>query len=357
MNANMTSYYAKSQSQHTEQMNVVFIIYPDIVLLDLVGPLQVFTHARQKGQTAPAYKTHVASFEGGQTETNTILHIDSEPLSNWQDKHARTPIHTLVFVGGDGAVPAANDGALVDLARRLAKRAFRVCSVCSGALVLAATGLLNGRRAVTHWEDCDHLAAQYPAVNVEVDPIFIKDGNIWTSAGITAGIDMALAIIQEDLGKAAAIDMARSLVTPMVRSGGQSQFSADLDRQSRDGNETFVQLHRWISNNVAARLSVSDLAQECGMSPRNFSRRYTAVMGLSPAKAVEVVRVDAARDLLASSGKSIKVIATKCGFQDDERMRRAFLRVINTSPSDYRKQFRFDLTARKTGTAPSDTQE
>lgn len=331
----MTSFYAKIP----QPMNVVFIVYPDIVLLDLVGPLQVFTHARKNAQSGPAYQTHVVSFDGGPTETNTILLIDSDPLADWFEKHQDTPIHTLVVVGGDGAVVAALDPSFIDQVKQLAGRSQRVCSVCSGAFVLAAAGLLDGLRAVTHWEDCDHLAAQYPSVNVEVDPIYIKDGNIWTSAGITAGIDMALAIIEEDLGTAPAIEMARSLVTPMVRSGGQSQFSPELDRKARDTEGRFGLLHDWVTSNLRQNISVDDMAERCGMSSRNFSRQYTATMGTSPARAVEAIRVDAARDLLGATEKSVKVIAVNCGFQDDERMRRAFLRQIKTTPSQYRAQF------------------
>lgn len=331
----MTTFYAKSP----EQMNVVFIVYPDIVLLDLVGPLQVFTHARKNVRSGPAYQTHVVSFDGGQTQTNTILKIDSDPLADWFEKHQDTPIHTLVVVGGDGALVAALDLPFVSQVRQLAKRSQRVCSVCSGAFVLAAAGLLNGRRAVTHWEDCENLAAQYPAVNVEVDPIYIKDGTVWTSAGITAGIDMALAIIEEDLGTPAAIEMARSLVTPMVRSGGQSQFSPELDRQARDTAGRFRALHDWVSGNLGQSISVDEMAEHCGMSSRNFSRQYTATMEISPARAVEAIRVDKARDLLRTTEKSIKSIAVTCGFQDDERMRRAFLRQIKTTPSQYRAQF------------------
>ncbi|WP_299625192.1 helix-turn-helix domain-containing protein [uncultured Tateyamaria sp.] len=339
----MTPFYAKDTPRDVPPdapMNVLFVVYPDIVLLDLVGPLQVFTHATKGEGAGPAYRTHVVSLAGGATATNTILPIGTDPLADWLDPHCDVPIHTVVFVGGDGAIPAALDADFVAQATVLARRAGRVCSVCSGALVLAATGLLDGKRAVTHWEDCDKLAADYPAVAVEVDPIFIKDGHVWTSAGITAGIDMALAMIEEDLGKPAAIAMARSLVAPMVRSGGQSQFSAELDRQARDADGLFSPLHAWISDNLARRLTVEDMARECGMSPRNFSRRYANVMGVSPAKALEVVRVDAARDLLATTDKGVKVIAKHCGFQDAERMRRAFLRVARTTPSKYRQQFR-----------------
>lgn len=201
----MTSFYA-----NPDPRRVLFVVYPNIVLLDLVGPLQVFTHACKTPDANPAYKTHVVSRTGGQILTNTIVQIDSEPIT----AHLSTPIHTLVIVGGDGAYPAAEDKALIQQITQLADNATRICSVCSGAIVLAAAGLLDGRRATTHWEDCDNLAAGYPTVEVDVDPIYVKDGHIWTSAGITAGIDMALAIIEEDLGKPAAIAMARSTSRP-----------------------------------------------------------------------------------------------------------------------------------------------
>ena len=331
----MTSFCAKS----SHPLNVVFIVYPDIVLLDLVGPLQVFTHARENPQSGPAYQTHVASFDGGRIETNTVLPIDSDLLADWLDEHENQSLHTLVVIGGDGAIPASLDPPFVRQIGRLASKAHRVCSVCSGALILAAAGLLDGRRAVTHWEDCDYLAAQFPAVNVEVDPIYIKDETVWTSAGITAGIDMALAIIEEDLGVPAAIEMARSLVTPMVRLGGQSQFSPELDRKERDTEGRFKPLHDWISSNLRQIISVECMAMRCGMSARNFSRQYTATMGAPPAKAVEAIRVNAARNLLGVTNRSIKAVAIDCGFQDDERMRRAFLRQIKTTPSQYRTQF------------------
>ncbi|ABD55498.1 GlxA family transcriptional regulator [Jannaschia sp. CCS1] len=322
----MTSFSAKP---------VLFVVYPNCVLLDLVGPLQVFTHARETPDGANAYQTHVASKSGGMIGTNTVLDIDSSPLEEWRDR----PIHTLIIVGGDGVYPAAKDVPFVRQIKALADQAQRICSVCSGAILLAAAGLLDNRRAVTHWEDCDQLAKGYPDVRVEVDPIYIRDGAVWTSAGITAGIDMALAIIEEDLGHASAIDMARSLVTPMVRSGGQSQFSAELDRQARDTQRQFAPLHAWIKDNIAQKISVEDMAQICGMSGRTFARRYALAMGSPPAKALEAIRVDRARDLLSGSDQSLQAIAITCGFLDVERMRRAFLRQIHTSPSEFRKQF------------------
>lgn len=340
MNDNMTSFYAKPPADQDSPKHVLFLVYPDIVLLDLVGPLQVFTHARG-GPTVPHhYQTHVASLHGGSVVTNTILQIDSDPLARWSDAKTTLPFHTLVIVGGDGAIEASQDAQMVAEVKNLALRAERVCSVCSGALLLAATGLLDGRRAVTHWEDCDRLASEYPKVNVEVDPIFVKDGHLWTSAGITAGIDMALAIVQEDLGPQPAIDMARSLVTPMMRSGGQSQFSASLDRQSSDITGQFAPLHTWVQSNLAQTITVETMADKCAMSPRTFSRRYVKTMGLPPAKAVEEMRLEAARDLLATTDKSTKLIAARCGFRDPERMRRAFQRAFKVSPTVYRSQFR-----------------
>ena len=182
----MTSKTAKSSASSSNPRLVVFVIYPDIVLLDLVGPLQVFSHAHDQVTLANGYRCRVVSVAGGLTPTNTVLSIRSDPISSV----AHQEIHTLVIVGGDGAIPGMHDPILIDAISVLAEGAKRVCSVCSGALVLAATGLLDGRRAVTHWDDCAMLSEEFPNVNVELDPIFIKDGDVWTSAGITAGIDI-----------------------------------------------------------------------------------------------------------------------------------------------------------------------
>ena len=340
MNDNMPPYHAKIHEAPSDQRVVVFVVYNGIVLLDLVGPLQVFTHAHAVGQDRPAYKTHVVSVKGGAIGTNTIVDVDSESLSKLCGTPDEFEIDTLVVVGGNGAQVAKDDAELVRQVGDLAKRARRTCSVCCGAFVLAAAGLLDGRRAVTHWEDCELLAARFPKVKVEVDPIFIKDGPIWTSAGITAGIDMALAVVQEDLGNASALQMARSLVTPMIRSAGQSQFSAELARQTKDAKGEFAALHDWMRDNLSAQISVSDMADHCGMSARNFSRRYAASIGLPPAKSLEQMRVDAASQLLIETDHGMKAISMTCGFGDQEKMRRAFHRHLNTSPSSYQAHFR-----------------
>ncbi|MEM7732466.1 MAG: GlxA family transcriptional regulator [Pseudomonadota bacterium] len=322
-------------SHSAKPRNVIFVIYPNIVLLDLVGPLQVFSHALDPDTGAPGYACRVMSMTGGMIPTNTAVSIPSEPMAEVRD----SDIHTLILIGGDGAIPAMTDAPLIAEIRKLAQGAARVASVCSGALVLAATGLLDGRRAVTHWDDCAMLADTFPKVQVEMDPIYIKDGPIWTSAGITAGIDMALAIAAEDLGRASAFAMARSMVTQMVRSGGQSQFSPVLSRQWRDRAGQFDALHDWIGENLANDLSVEVLADRSAMSPRNFARVYAKSMGVTPTKAVEAMRIEAAQALLETTDLNVKTISARCGFNDEERMRRAFLRQLSVSPSEYRQNF------------------
>ncbi|WP_282607784.1 GlxA family transcriptional regulator [Pelagibius sp. Alg239-R121] len=332
----MTSFSANSRNSDNDPRQVVFVVYPDIVLLDLVGPLQVFSHALDPETGANGYECAVTSFESGMVETNTVISIPSEPISSYLKRR----IHTLVVVGGDGANTAMRDRALLEKISKLASTAQRVCSVCSGALVLAATGILDGRRAVTHWDDCKTLEEEFPAVQVEIDPIYIKDGHVWTSAGITAGMDMALAIVAEDLGRPTALQVARSMVTHMARSGGQSQFSPTLNRQLLDATGRFESLHQWIAENLKLNLGVAVLAGRVNMSARNFSRLYSRQMGLTPAKAVEAIRTEAARNLLETTDLGMKQIAAQCGFNDEERMRRAFMRLLNVSPSDYRQGIR-----------------
>ncbi|MEM8841131.1 MAG: helix-turn-helix domain-containing protein [Pseudomonadota bacterium] len=318
---------------------MIFIVYPGIVLLDLVGPLQVFTHACLDATDIPAYRTHVVSLDGGSVATNTIVQIDSTPLHTVLAQLEDGELDTIVVIGGNGAEVAAHNQRLVHQVAKLSEQARRTCSVCCGAFVLAAAGLLDGRRAVTHWQDCALLAARYPEVSVEVDPIYIKEGSIWTSAGITAGIDMALAVVQEDLGKGPALRLARSLVTPMIRPAGQSQFSADLARQTQDAEGEFAALHEWLRKNLARPVSVPEMAERCAMSERSFSRRYAANVGVPPAKSLDRMRVDAARNLLAEGDRSMKAVAAACGFQNQEKMRRAFHRHLHISPSSYQAMF------------------
>lgn len=336
----MPPFHANTPRPDPDKPNVVFVVYDGIVLLDLVGPLHVFSRACEDGTDELAYNTYIASVEGGLVQTNTIVQVDSLSLAELCDASRGIEIDTLVIVGGDGANAAETNTELVEQVATLSERARRTCSVCCGAFLLAASGLLDGRRAVTHWEDCELLATRFPKVNVEVDPIYIKEGPIWTLAGITAGTDMALAVVREDLGPGPALHLARSLVTPMIRSAGQSQFSSDLARQTHDLAGEFAALHDWLRDNLAMPINVGDMAERCSMSSRSFSRRYAANVGLTPARSLERMRVDTARNLLVETDHSIKVVAKRCGFGDQEKMRRAFHKHLRTSPSSYQSLFR-----------------
>ena len=317
-----------------QSKTIAFLVFGDVKLLDIAGALQVFADANLV--RVDSYKTVVISMNGGQTNTDTVLSIPTERAADWLNRK----VDTLIIAGGPGARAASQDAGVISQVRAIAARCERVGSICTGAFVLAAAGLLDGRRAVTHWESCMELARAYPRVRVETDPIFIKHEHIWTSAGVTAGIDMALAMVTEDFGRPIALALARLLVTYMVRPGGQSQFSAALDRQIEDSSGRFDKLHCWIGNNLQNDLRVEQLAEQANMSPRNFARVYTAHTSQSPAKAVERMRAEAARQLLEDTDLPVTVIAERCGFGDDERLRRALHRTLNVSPSDYRQRFK-----------------
>jgi len=220
---------------------------------------------------------------------------------------------------------------------RRAERARRVASVCTGAFLLAASHVLDGRRAATHWSVCADLARRFPAVHVESDPIFVNDGPVWTSAGVTAGIDLALALVEQDLGRTAALAVARYPVVFLKRPGGQAQFSATLSLQSAD--DKFGALHHWINAHLSDDISLPVLARQAGMSERSFSRHYQEATGLTPARAIERLRVEEARRLLSESGLPVKRISRRCGFGSEETMRRSFLRVLAATPQDYRARF------------------
>ncbi|MDB3935603.1 DJ-1/PfpI family protein [Granulosicoccus sp.] len=332
----MTSKSAK-RSILRRHRNIVFFVYPGIKTLDLVGPLQVFNDTKQHVETGSAYMTSIVSLHGGEIISDTGLTVASESVSRWR----RRKVHTFIVVGGDGAQFAADDPNIVDSIKLLSSKSERIASVCTGAFLLARCDLLNGRSAVTHWQSSKALAEMYPKVRVETDPIYINDGEVWTSAGVTAGIDLSLALVSDDLGRETALSLARSLVSYVVRPGGQSQFSTALYFQTRDSSNSFEKLHQWILGNLHQNLSVDALASQANMSSRNFSRLYRVECGTTPAKAVESMRIEFARQLLEGSKYSIAKIAEVSGFKDDERMRRAFIRQLNVSPIDYRNRFRF----------------
>jgi transcriptional regulator GlxA family with amidase domain len=314
---------------------VEVLAYPLVQLLDVTGPLQVFAsandHVTQAGGTPPYVLRVVAN--GGQGVMATAgLGIATGPLPR-----TGAPPDTLMVAGGPGVDAAAADTALVEWVRQRANKARRVASVCTGAFLLGAAGVLDGRRAVTHWSCCAELARRFPAVRVESDPIFVRDGSIWTSAGVTAGIDLALALVEEDLGRTVALAVARYLVVFLKRPGGQAQFSEALSMQSAE--DEFGALHQWINKHLSDDLSLPMLADQAGMSERSFSRHYAEATGVTPARAIERLRVEAARRLLSESRLPVKRISQRCGFGSEETMRRSFLRVLQATPNDYRARF------------------
>ncbi|HEY5299897.1 MAG TPA: GlxA family transcriptional regulator [Acetobacteraceae bacterium] len=315
------------------------LAFPSVQLLDVTGPLQVFASANDllaEAGGVPPYAPLVVA-RGGQGGTGGVTASAGLALATAPLPPADAALDTLLIAGGPGVEAAIADPVLLDWLRERAGRARRVASVCTGAFLLAASGVLDGRRAATHWSCCAELARRFPAVHVEPDPIFVRDGPVWTSAGVTAGIDLALALVEQDLGRTAALAVARYLVVFLKRPGGQAQFSAALSLQAAE--DKFGALHDWITAHLADDISLPALASQAGMSERSFSRHYVAATGLTPGRAVERLRVEAARRLLSESGLPVKRISRRCGFGSEETMRRSFLRLLAATPQDYRARF------------------
>lgn len=313
---------------------VEILIFPDVQLLDAAGPLQVFVTANETAAAAGRplpYAPRVMAVPAGAVMSTAGLALVAAPLSA-----PGRALDTLVVAGGRGVHAAAGDPRLLRWIVQRSRLARRTASVCTGAFLLAAAGLLDGRRVTTHWRHCAELARRYPTLVVESDPIFVRDGDVWTSAGVTAGIDLALAFVEADLGRDVALAVARQLVVFARRPGGQAQFSAALGLGVA---AEFDGLHAWMSHNLHRGLSVPELAARAGMSERSFARRYLAATGSTPSRAVEKLRVEAARTALGKTRRSIKEIARHCGFGSEETMRRSFLRVLAVAPRDYRERF------------------
>ena len=285
----------------------------------------------------PGYRTVVASPDGGPVRTESGLQIGAD-ASTARLRRSHLPIDTLVVVGGDGSRDAAADPRLVGDVAALAGRARRTASVCTGAFVLAKAGLLKGRQATTHWASCDRLAEAYPDTDVVADRIFVRDGNVWTSAGVTAGIDLALALVDDDHGAELAHEVARWLVVFTRRPGGQAQFSAQL--QSGPGRTPGIaSIQRWAPDHLTADLTVDALARRVAMSPRTFARLFRNETGTTPAAFVESLRVEAARRLLETTDLTIDAIADRVGLRHAETLHRAFRRRVGTTPDTYRQHF------------------
>jgi transcriptional regulator GlxA family with amidase domain len=323
--------------------DVVILVYPDVQSLDVTGPLEVFSAARQLLELEAAergarrdggYRTLVVSPDGAPVVTSSGLRI----LPDAAMGEAPAAIDTLLVAGGAGSGRLCRDRATVDWIAVRAESARRVASVCTGAFALAAAGLLDGRRATTHWAAAAELARRHPEVLVDPDPIFVRDGSVWTSAGVTAGMDLALALVEEDLDRELALRIARQLVLFLRRPGNQSQFSATLAAQE-PRRSALRDVQRFAVEHLAADLSVQALAERAHMSPRNFARSFRVETGVTPARYVERLRLEAARRRLEDGREPLGAIAMACGFGAPETMRRVFLRALGVGPAEYRRRF------------------
>jgi transcriptional regulator GlxA family with amidase domain len=317
--------------------HIVFTAYEGVSLLDLSGPLEAFRVAADfaiKGQDT-SYECTVVSSRGGHVKSADGVELNAKSVRSIANK----PIDTLIVPGGFFVEDVTRDRDLIRWIGKVAPKCRRVCSVCVGSFQLAAAGVLDGRRAATHWMHAPLLASRHSNVTVEPDAIFVHDGNVWSSAGVTSGIDLALALIEQDAGREVAINVARILVVYLKRAGGQSQYSTLLSAQAESGSDAFNELEQWVAEHLKGDLRVVALAERVHMSPRNFARVYTKTRGRSPAKAVEAIRIDAARRRLEETPDRIEAIAGKCGFSGEEQMRLAFVRTMGIVPRDYRKRF------------------
>ncbi|HVE16641.1 MAG TPA: GlxA family transcriptional regulator [Chthoniobacterales bacterium] len=323
-----------SRIRRRGRKRVAIVAFPPVRELDVVGPVDVFATAnRLAGEDL--YSPVIAGAEGA----GTIVGMSGLSLVGETTLRAfRGAVDTLLIPGGWGCENLKPKAATVTSLRKLADRSRRVGSVCTGAFLLARTGLLDGRRATTHWSFSAQLAAAFPEVEVDAAPIWIRDGKYYTSAGVTAGIDLSLALVEEDHGAALALQVARNLVVFLRRPGSQAQFSVSLNLQAGDRNP-FHELLVWIADHVGDDLSVPRLAERAAMSPRNFHRVFVATTGKSPARFVEEARVEASCRLLETSDLSLDAIAERSGFGDADVMRRSFLRHLDSSPARYRRHF------------------
>ena len=302
---------------------------PPVQILDVTGPLEVFA-------SAPGYDILLAT----PAPTTTLQTSRGIPLGNAVPLHEITgPIDTLLIVGGPGAESGHYDPDFLSWTNAAAQRSRRVASICTGAFVLAAAGLLNGKQAVTHWDFCDRLAREFPLVHVKPDPIYLRDDTTYTSAGITAGIDLALALVEEDHGHKVALEVARKLVMFLVRPGGQAQYSHMLSRQAVT-SQPLRELQVWMLENLRSDLTVDRLAERIGLSPRHFTRVCLRETKMNPGQFVDRMRVEAAQQMIDSSVLGLKEVADACGFQTADSMRRTFLRILSVTPADYTLRFK-----------------
>ncbi|MCX5135599.1 MULTISPECIES: GlxA family transcriptional regulator [unclassified Streptomyces] len=309
---------------------VLIVLFDGVQSLDVTGPLEVFAGA--EAHRADSYRIRTASLDGAPVRCSSgLVLVPDHPLAE-----APAP-HTLLVPGGRGT--RNPDPLLVDWLRAHGPGVERLVSVCTGAILLAAAGLLDGRRATTHWAYCDRLARDHPAVEVDPDPIYVRDGHVATSAGVTSGIDLALALVEADLGRATALTIARHLVVFLRRPGNQAQFSVQLAAQTAR-REPLREVQQWISEHPGCDLSVESLAARARLSPRHFARAFQAETGTTPGRYVEGVRLEHARRLLEDTPDGVEEISRASGYGTPEAMRRAFVKTLGSAPAEYRRRFR-----------------
>jgi transcriptional regulator GlxA family with amidase domain len=319
----------------SEKLKIGVVIFPEAEVLDITGPHEVFAMAlgfQKQYQSSKLYDIFLISKTLDPVRMSSGMNIQPD----YQFKDCPLPIDTLIVPGGESIEQALDDPELLDWITKQSKKVRRLVSICTGAFFLAKLGLLNGKRVTTHWGFCPLLQKTYPELEVISNSIYIKDGNIYTSAGITAGMDLALALIEEDVGKEIAMSVARKLVLFYKRPGGQNQFSEFILSQS---NSQFNELIDWVIDNLSEELSIERLAEQARMSPRNFTRQFKKELGETPAKFIEHLRLRHARMLLENKVSALKSIANQCGFKSEEQMRRAFQRELCVTPQEYRTRF------------------
>jgi transcriptional regulator GlxA family with amidase domain len=316
--------------------DIAILLYEGVQSLDVTGPLEVFDAARQlqEQRGGRGYRVALVARERRPLRTSSGLTILPDAVLG----DAPRQLDTLIVPGGSGQLEAAAEADTIEWIARTSARAARTASVCTGAFLLASAGVLDGRRATTHWAFASRLAREHPRVSVDPEPIYVRDGDVWTSAGVTAGIDLALAMVEQDHDRDAALLIARHLVMFLRRPGNQAQFSATLAAQ-QPAREPLREIQRQVIEDIAADHTVEAMAARAHMSPRHFARAFRSETGITPARYVERVRLEAARRLLEEGGQPIATVAEACGFGTAETMRRAFLRTLAVGPSEYRRRF------------------
>ena len=322
-------------------LQIVLVVYPDVTLLDVTGPAQAFANAGQiahDGSLKPGrlqYNVILASRFGGSIKTDTGVSLDTTAIADINISQ----IDTLLVSGGTGVFRALEDQELIEWYRAAARQSRRFGSTCMGAFFLAQTGLADTECLTTHWRWADKLVQQFPRITVDSDRIFISGPRVWSSAGVTSGIDMSLAMIEKDLGHKNSIELAKAILVYYRRPGNQAQYSNRLKSQLCDEAGRFDDLHEWIADNIRNELPTETLAHQQGMSVRNFGRLYKKLTGMTPAKAVEEMRVEECKRLLTREGMNIGAVARATGFRSEVSMKRAFMRSIEMTPSEYQSRY------------------